>query len=71
MKTHDIKVQAMHSAGLAPVITYWIGENDITEDIRNLRFSPRPPSSYIQDYDEFQSMLYAKSNVRLTHSMKK
>lgn len=60
MKTHDIEVQAMHSAGLAPVITYWIGEKDITEDIRNLRFSPRPPSSYIQDYDEFQSMLYGK-----------
>ena len=60
MKTHDIEVQAMHSSGLAPVITYWIGEKDITEDIRNLRFSPRTPSSYIQDYDEFQSMLYAK-----------
>ncbi len=60
MKTHDIDVQATQSSGLAPVITYRIGEKDITDDIRNLRFSPRPPSSYIQDYDEFQSMLYAK-----------
>ncbi|MFJ7647537.1 sodium:proton antiporter [Lysinibacillus sp. NPDC097279] len=60
MKTHDVDVQAMQSSGLAPVLTYWLGEKDITEDIRNLRFSPRPPSSYIQDYDAFQSMLYAK-----------
>lgn len=60
MKTFDIDVQAIQSSGLAPVITYWIGDKEITEDIRNLRFSPRPPSSYIQDYDAFQSMLYAK-----------
>ncbi|MFJ7666985.1 sodium:proton antiporter [Lysinibacillus sp. NPDC097195] len=60
MKTHNIDVQATQSSGLAPVITYWIGDKEITEDIRSLRFSPRPPSSYIQDYDEFQSMLYAK-----------
>ncbi|WP_409369092.1 sodium:proton antiporter [Lysinibacillus sp. 38-6] len=60
MKTFDIDVQATQSSGLAPVITYWIGDKEITEDIRSLRFSPRPPSSYIQDYDAFQSMLYAK-----------
>ncbi|MFJ7182920.1 sodium:proton antiporter [Lysinibacillus xylanilyticus] len=60
MKTHDIDVQATQNSGLAPVITYWIGEKEITDDIRSLRFSPRPPSSYIQDYDEFQTMLYAK-----------
>lgn len=60
MKTHDIKVQATQNSGLAPVITYWMGEKEITDDIRSLRFSPRPPSSYIQDYDEFQTMLYAK-----------
>ena len=60
MKTFDIDVQATQSSGLAPVITYWIGDKEITEDIRSLRFSPRPPSSYIQDYDIFQSMLYTK-----------
>ncbi|MGE7913922.1 sodium:proton antiporter [Lysinibacillus xylanilyticus] len=60
MKTHDIEVQATQTSGLAPVITYWMGEKEITDDIRNLRFSPRPPSSYIQDYDEFQAMLYSK-----------
>ncbi|MGE7694132.1 sodium:proton antiporter [Lysinibacillus sp. NPDC094177] len=60
MKTHNIGVQATQTSGLAPVITYWIGEKEITDDIRSLRFSPRPPSSYIQDYDEFQTMLYTK-----------
>ncbi|WP_433596173.1 sodium:proton antiporter [Lysinibacillus xylanilyticus] len=60
MKTHDIEVLATQNTGLAPVITYWMGEKEITDDIRSLRFSPRPPSSYIQDYDEFQTMLYAK-----------
>ncbi|MEY9976813.1 hypothetical protein ABH968_001758 [Lysinibacillus sp. RC79] len=60
MKTHDIEVQAAQNSGLAPVITYFMGEKEITDDIRSLRFSPRPPSSYIQDYDEFQTMLYAK-----------
>ncbi|WP_054768144.1 hypothetical protein [Lysinibacillus parviboronicapiens] len=60
MKSHDIDVQAVQTSGLAPVITYWMGNKEITEDIRKLRFSPRPPSTYIQDYDEFQSMLYAK-----------
>jgi len=60
MKTYDIDVQATQNSGLAPVITYWMGEKEITDDIRNLRFSPCPPSSYIQDYDEFQAMLYSK-----------
>lgn len=60
MKTHDIEVQATQNSGLAPVITYFIGDKEITDDIRSLRFSPRTPSSYIQDYDEFQTMLYAK-----------
>jgi len=60
MKTHDIEVQATQNSGLAPVITYFMGDKEITDDIRSLRFSPRTPSSYIQDYDEFQTMLYAK-----------
>ena len=60
MRTHDIDVKATQSGGLAPVITYWIRDKEITDDIRKLRFSPRPPSSYIQDYDQFQAMLYEK-----------
>jgi len=71
MKTFDIDVQATHSSGLAPVITYWIGDKEITEDIRSLRFSPRPPSSYIQDYDEFQSMLYAKEQSAINQLYEK
>ena len=60
MKSHDIEVKATQNAGLAPVITYWMADKEITDSIRNLRFSPRAPSSYIQDYEEFQAMLYAK-----------
>ena len=60
MISSDIDVKAHYSSGLAPIITYWIGEKEITDDLRQLRFSPRQPSSYIQDYDNFQAMLYAK-----------
>lgn len=60
MRTFEIDVKAHHSTGLAPVITYWIGEKEITDDLRKLRFSPRLPSSYIQNYDAFQAMLYQK-----------
>lgn len=60
MLTHNIDVQATQTSGLAPVITYWMGEKEITDDIRKLRFSPRPPSTYIRDYEEFQAMLYTK-----------
>lgn len=60
MISDDIDVKAHHSSGLAPIITYWIGDKEITDDLRKLRFSPRQPSSYIQDYDNFQAMLYTK-----------
>ncbi|MGG2080901.1 sodium:proton antiporter [Lysinibacillus pakistanensis] len=60
MKTYDIEVRATQTTGLAPVLTYWMGAKEITDDIRNLRFSPRAPSSYIQDYEEFQALLYTK-----------
>jgi len=60
MKTYDIEVRATQTTGLAPVLTYWMGAIEITDDIRNLRFSPRAPSSYIQDYEEFQALLYTK-----------
>lgn len=75
MCTHDIDVKATNSSGLAPVISYWINEKEITDDIRKLRFSPRLPSSYIQDYDEFQAMLYTKEQQAINqlyeqHSIK-
>ena len=75
MHTHDIEVKATHASGLAPVITYWMNEKEVTDDIRKLRFSPRPPSSYIQDYDDFQAMLYTKEQRALNqlfelHSIK-
>ncbi|MEG0260595.1 MAG: sodium:proton antiporter [Lysinibacillus sp.] len=60
MRSFDVEVRADQNSGLAPVISYWIGEKDITDDIRKLRFSPRPPSTYIEDYDTFQTMLYTK-----------
>lgn len=75
MRTHDIDVKASNSSGLAPVISYWINEKEITDDIRKLRFSPRLPSSYIQDYDAFQAMLYTKEQQAINqlyeqHSIK-
>ena len=75
MCTHDIDVKAHYSSGLAPILTYWIGEKEITDDLRQLRFSPRQPSSYIRDYDHFQAMLYVKEQRAINelyeqHSLK-
>lgn len=60
MVTNDIEVIAKGNGGLAPIIIYLHGERDVTEDIRSLRFGLHSPFSYIDNYDEFQSMLYYK-----------
>lgn len=58
---HDeVEVKATQNFGLAPVITYWIKDQEITDDIRNLRFSPNAPGDYIVNYDAFQTMIYNK-----------
>lgn len=60
MKTHDIDVIAKQTGGLAPIIIYLHENQDVSDDIRQIRFAARSPYSYIEDYDEFQTMLYYK-----------
>lgn len=60
MVTHDIDVIAKATGGLAPTFIYMHNNQDVTDDIRQIRFSARSPYSYIEDYDEFQTMLYHK-----------
>lgn len=59
--TYDIDVVAKASTGdLAPTMIYLHNNKDITDSIRQIRFSVHSPYSYIEDYDQFQSMLYQK-----------
>lgn len=60
MLPDEIEVRATQSSGIAPTITYWINGEDVTEDIRKLRFSPNNPNDYIQDYEDFQAKLFVK-----------
>lgn len=60
MTTFDIDVVARLTGGLAPTITYMHKENDVTDDIRAIRFQFDNPTSYIEDYALFQKMLFEK-----------
>ena len=60
MKTFDIDVTARLTGGIAPTITYFHKERDVTDDIRAIRFHFENPASYIEDYASFQTMLYEK-----------
>ena len=60
MATFDIDVIARSSGGLAPTIIYLHNDRDVTDDIRAIRFHYKSPSSFIEDYSEFQTMLYEK-----------
>ncbi|QCR30714.1 sodium:proton antiporter [Lysinibacillus sp. SGAir0095] len=60
MATFDIEVIAKSTGGLAPTILYFHDNQDVTDDIRSLRFGLDSPYSYIDDYDQFQKMLYEK-----------
>lgn len=60
MKTIDIDVIARLTGGIAPTITYMHKEQDITDDIRAIRFHFENPASYIENYADFQTMLYQK-----------
>lgn len=60
MKTFEIDVIARLTGGIAPTISYMYNDRDVTDDIRALRFHYDTPSSYIEDYTKFQSMLYEK-----------
>lgn len=60
MKTFDIDVMARLTGGIAPTITYMLRDQDVTDDIRAIRFHFENPSSYIENYADFQTMLYQK-----------
>lgn len=67
MSTFDIDVIAKPTGGLAPTILYFHDNQDITDDIRSLRFGVNSPYSYIDDYEHFQSMLYKKEEKALNN----
>lgn len=60
MLSEEVEVRATQTSSFAPTFTYWVNGEDVTEEIRKLRFSPQLPSDYIQDYEEFQTKLYVK-----------
>lgn len=60
MKTFDIDVIAKLTGGIAPTITYMHNERDITDNIRAIRFHYENPTDVIQDFAQFQAMLFQK-----------
>ena len=60
MVTFDIDVIAKSTGGLAPTIIYLYKDQDVTDDIRALRFHHENPALFIEDYPAFQTMLYQK-----------
>ncbi len=54
MATYDIEVIAKSTGGLAPTILYFHDNQDVTDDVRAIRFGLESPYSYIEDYDKFQ-----------------
>lgn len=60
MLTFDIDVIAKSTGGLAPTIIYLYKDQDVTDDIRTLRFHHQNPALFIEDYPAFQTMLYQK-----------
>lgn len=66
MATFDIDVIAKSTGGLAPTILYFHNNQDVTDDIRSLRFGVNSPYTYIDDYEQFQTMLYKKEQQALT-----
>ncbi|MER2109157.1 MAG: sodium:proton antiporter [Solibacillus sp.] len=60
MKTFDIDVIAKLTGGIAPIITYMHNERDVTDDIRAIRFHYENPADVIEDFAQFQTMLFQK-----------
>lgn len=60
MKTFDIDVIAKLTGGIAPTITYMYNERDVTDDIRAIRFYYENPHDMIENFAEFQAMLFQK-----------
>lgn len=66
MATFDINVKAKMNGGLAPTIYYYWNDQDITKEIRALRYHPGDPHSFIIDFKEFQQVLYRKEIEAIT-----
>ncbi|WP_332651547.1 sodium:proton antiporter [Lysinibacillus sp. 54212] len=66
MATFDINVIAKSTGGLAPTIIYLHNDKDVTDEIRAIRFHYKNPSSFIEDYEKFQAMLYEKEQQAIT-----
>lgn len=60
MATYDIEVIAKSNGWLTPTMIYLHNNEDVTDEIHDLRFGARSPYAYIEDYDQFQTMLYNK-----------
>nr|WP_106782107.1 sodium:proton antiporter [Lysinibacillus timonensis] len=67
MATFDIEVIAKITGGLAPTIIYLHDNKDVTDWIRAIRFGVKQPSTYIEDYEQFQTMLYQKEQQALNN----
>ncbi|HWL23435.1 MAG TPA: sodium:proton antiporter [Ureibacillus sp.] len=66
MTTFDIEVIAKMTGGLAPTIIYLHNNKDVTDYIRAIRFGTKQPSTYIENYEEFQSMLFQKEEKAIS-----
>lgn len=60
IKRGNYTVKAETQGGLAPTLYYFLDGEDVTEDVRALRFSPIPPQNFLADFESFQAMLYEK-----------
>lgn len=67
MVSFDIDVIAKQNGGLAPTILYFHDNQEVTDDIRSLRFGADSPYTYIDDYEQFQTMLYNKEQRALNN----
>ena len=65
MASFEVDVVAKLTGGIAPTITYFHNERDVTDDIRAIRFHFENPASYIEDYAQFQTMLFEKEQRAL------
>lgn len=65
LKEGEYTVTAQTHGGLAPTLSYFLDGEDVTDDIRALRFSPIPPQSFLPEFEAFQAMLYEKEQHAL------
>ena len=67
MATYEIEVIARNIGGHVPNILYFHDNQDVTDDIKAIRYGIKPPYSYIDDYDKFQKILYKKEQQAMNN----